>query len=84
MYITEDLLTEWTGLTGYTLYIFYLRYKQHAPSIFLYNDLESIRQDILKFKNDIWISTYKNEIISSQKENKIKSLIKFWESKIIR
>lgn len=84
MYITEDLLIEWTGLTGYTLYIFYLRYKQHAPNIFLYNDLESIRQDILKFKNDIWVSTYENESISSQKENKIKSLIKFWESKIIR
>jgi len=54
MYLTEELLTEWTGLKGRDLSIFYLSYKQHSANGLLHTDLEYIKQDILKFKEKIY------------------------------
>lgn len=77
MYLTEELLTEWTGLKGRELSIFYLMYKKHAPNALLHNDVEYTKQDILKFKNSL------NNKKKGDSEN-VKSLIKFWESKVVR
>lgn len=88
MYLTEELLTEWTGLKGRELSIFYLNYKKHAPNALLHHDLEYLKQDIIKFMNNTWLSVEKDTKIVQEnkvnKETKISSLIKFWESKIIR
>jgi hypothetical protein len=72
MVLTEELLVEWIGLTGQELYIFYLAYKKQASNGLLHNDLEYIKEDILKFKT-----------IYNKKIN-VKSLVTFWESKIHR
>jgi hypothetical protein len=91
MYLTEELLTEWTGLKGRELSIFYLMYKKHASSKLLHNDLEYIKQDIIKFKDNVWCTKCHDDsikkdtqIVEQAKESKVTSLIKFWESKIIR
>jgi hypothetical protein len=75
MYLTEELLTNWTNLKDKELSIFYLNYKKNASTTLLHTDLEYIKQDMLKFK-----------IIYDKNNNKIsvKSLVTFWESKIIR
>lgn len=83
MYLTEELLTEWTGLTGRELSIFYLTYKKHAACALLHNDLEYIKQDIIKFKNTLCKPKTESNT-ESQQESSVKSLIQFWESKIIR
>jgi hypothetical protein len=80
MYLTEELLTEWTGLKGRELSIFYLMYKKHAPNALLHNDLEYTKQDILKFKNSLSNKRKGDEITYKN----VKSLIKFWESKVVR
>jgi hypothetical protein len=74
MYLTEELLVEWTGLTGQELSIFYLAYKKQTSNGLLHNDLEYLKQDILKFK----------DIYDKNKSTKVTSLVKFWESKIVR
>lgn len=77
MDLTEELLIEWTGLTGKELSIFYLAYKKQASNGLLHNDLEYLKQDILKFKTNLWVSPIKEE-------TKVSSLIEFWESKITK
>lgn len=65
MYLTEELLTEWTGLKGRDLSIFYLTYKQHSANGLLHTDLDYIKQDILKFKDTIYSQQHQQ-----YKENK--------------
>lgn len=85
MYLTEELLTQWTGLKGRDLSIFYLTYKKHAPNALLHHDLDYLKQDIIKFMNHVWLSVEKDsQMIQETKETKVTSLIKFWESKIKR
>ena len=48
MYLTEELLIEWTGLTGHELSVFYLKYKQQLGNV-LQTDLSYLKYDILKF-----------------------------------
>lgn len=93
MYLTEEMLTEWTGLRGRDLSIFYLTYKQNSANGLLHTDLEYIKQDILKFKEKI----YKNHVTcgtpliyakikqreeEKKKQSNVKSMIQLWESKI--
>lgn len=93
MYLTEELLTKWTGLKGRDLSIFYLTYKKNAPNALLHHDLDYLKQDITKFLNNIWLSVEKDskqqhteqqEQHKEPKETKVSSLIKFWESKVKR
>ena len=99
MYLTEELLTQWTGLKGRDLSIFYLTYKKHAPNALLHHDLDYLKQDITKFLNNIWLSVEKDskqqhteqhteqhmeQHTEQHKETKVSSLIKFWESKVKR
>lgn len=74
MDLTEELLTEWTGLRGRDLSVFYLTYKQQASTALLYTNLEDIKQDILKFKDTVF----------NKKKSQVKSMIHLWESKIKR
>jgi hypothetical protein len=74
MHLTEELLSEWTGLKGRDLSIFYLSYKKNSSSALLHNDLEYIKQDILKFKNKLYQQT--------SKKSNVKGLIQLWESKL--
>lgn len=78
MLLTEELLTEWTGLKGRELSIFYLTYKKHSSSSMLHTDLEYIKQDILKFKKELDDNRCVKEI---QEKSSVKNLIKLWESK---
>ena len=71
MYLTEELLTEWTGLTGRELSIFYLTYKKHAACALLHNDLEYIKQDIIKFGNYIYQNYQKDKLGYKRKYNNI-------------
>jgi hypothetical protein len=99
MYLTEELLTEWTGLKGRDLSIFYLSYKQHSANGLLHTDLEYIKQDILKFKDTIYNQQRKivtcgtpliyAKIKQRQEQEKktqsnVKTMIQLWESKIKR
>jgi len=74
MYLTEHLLTEWTGLNGDDLLHFYLEYKKHTlthvSSFSETVDLEHIRNDIMKFKHDIY------------DKQTVKQLIQLWESRV--
>ena len=72
MNLTEELLIEWTGFKGTELSIFYLNYKKQSCTALLHSDLEYIKKDILAFK-DIY-----------DKSKNVKSLVNFWESKIVR
>jgi hypothetical protein len=76
MYLTEELLTQWTGLKGRDLSIFYLSYKQRASNPLFHGDLDYIKQDILKFKEGCY---NQNEVTG-----KVKTLVNFWESKLKR
>ena len=85
--LTETLLTEWTGLKGQELYIFYLEYKKQCNNVLLY-DIECIKQDIINFKQLFYEPTLISEktIIEptmSQifKNINVKNLINIWESK---
>lgn len=97
MYLTEELLTEWTGLKGKDLSIFYLTYKQHSANGLLHSDLEYIKQDILKFKDTIYNKLHKQVVTcgtpliyaqikreEEKKQSNVKSMIQLWESKIKR
>jgi hypothetical protein len=80
MHLNEQILTEWTGLKGRELCIFYLMYKKQASNMFN-NDLNSIKQDIIKFKDNI----FKNKDIKQEKDSykkNITNMIEFWESNI--
>lgn len=83
MYLTEELLTEWTGLQGIELSIFYLAYKKQASNALLHTDLDYIKQDILKFKNGLYNQSIKKKV-DDEKQCNVSSLIQFWESKIVR
>ena len=94
MYLTEEMLTEWTGLQGRDLSIFYLSYKKHSANGLLHTDLEYIKQDILKFKDTLYKNQRKNvtcgtpliyaKIKQREEENtsNVKSMVQLWESKI--
>lgn len=94
MYLTEELLIELTGLKGRELSIFYLMYKKQAPSVIFHGNLEYIKQDIIKFRDNIYNNNiYNNNIHNNNIYNKktsvksnrnVKSMIELWESKIIR
>ena len=75
VYLTEELLIEWTGLTGDELSLFYLKYKQQLTNVLQY-DSRNIKDDILKFK-----VRYDKEV---RKKVDVKNMIKLWESKINR
>jgi hypothetical protein len=85
--LTEKMLTEWTGLTGQELSIFYLEYKKQSSSNVLPYDIEYIKQDILKFKElyecplseKVRIEPPMSEIF---KNINVKNLINLWESKV--
>lgn len=79
MYLTEELLIELTGLKGRELSIFYLMYKKQAPSVIFHGNLEYIKQDIIKFRDNIY-----NKKTSVKSNRNVKSMIELWESKIIR
>jgi enoyl-[acyl-carrier-protein] reductase (NADH) len=97
VYLTEELLTEWTGLTGDELSIFYLKYKQQLNNVLQY-DSRNIKDDILQFKvrylAEPMGSTsirYLAEPMGStsvrydkevRKKVDVKNMIKLWESKI--
>jgi hypothetical protein len=80
MFLTEDLLVQWTGLKGRDLSIFYLTYKQQASTALLYSDLDILKKDILRFKEKI----YNKNNVSQLTEGKVKSMVNYWESKIKR
>jgi hypothetical protein len=97
MYLTEELLTEWTGLKGRELSIFYLTYKQNSSNGLLHTDLEYIKQDILKFKETIYkqrktvkcgtpliYAKIKQREEEKKKPSNVKNMIQLWESKIKR
>lgn len=100
MHLTEELLTEWTGLRGRDLSLFYLTYKKHSANALLHTDLEYIKQDILKFKDTVYKNKTKNYVtcgtpliyakIKKHEEEKpkqtsnVKSMIQLWESKMKR
>jgi hypothetical protein len=80
MYLTEELLIKWTGFKGRELSLFYLAYKKQASNSLLHSNLELIKQDIFRFKENVY---NKNE--PSKLENgKVKSLVNYWESRIKR
>jgi hypothetical protein len=79
MCLTEELLIELTGLKGRELSIFYLMYKKQAPSVIFHGNLEYIKQDIIKFRDNIY-----NKKTSVKSNKNVKSMIELWESKIIR
>lgn len=72
MYLTEELLEELTGLDGRDLFVFYLAYKKQASNTMLYDDINYTKQDIIKFRDNIY-----------NKDNKldIKYMINLWECK---
>lgn len=80
MYLTEELLVQWTGLKGRDLSIFYLSYKKQASNSLLYSDLELLKQDILRFKE----TSYNKNNVSQLIDGKVKSMVKYWESQIKR
>lgn len=80
MYLTEELLVQWTGLKGRDLSIFYLSYKKQSSNSLLYSDLELLKQDILRFKE----TSYNKNNVSQLIDGKVKSMVKYWESQIKR
>lgn len=75
MQLTEQKLSEWTGLKGRDLCIFYLMYKKQALNI-LHSDLNAVKEDIIAFKNNIFQNKIDKENIGN-----VSDMIKFWESK---
>ena len=71
--VTEKLLSDWTGLSGKQLTMFYLMYKQHASNTMSSSNLEHLKQDIIKFQKTILKET-------DTKNANVTSLIAFWES----
>lgn len=75
MDLTEELLTEWTGLTGRDLSVFYLTYKKQASNALLHSNLDDIKNDIIRFKEAMF---------TPKKSSHVKSMVNLWESKIKR
>lgn len=67
--VTEKLLSEWTGLHGRSLTLFYLTYKKSASSLENNNDMIFLEQDIKQF------------LKKCKKKNNVSTLIDFWENK---
>ncbi len=82
MYLTEELLIEWTGLSGTDLFIFYLMYKQHASNSFIHQDLNQAKHNILNYKTNIYDKKYTSK--RDTQNLKVKNLIQLWESKVKR
>lgn len=81
--LSEQLLSDWTGLNSKELEHFYLEYKTQDQNAFMYKNNEQLKQDILNFKKKYDIQIKLNKIPERPNPpTTVSKLIHLWEIRI--